>query len=168
MKKLGLVVSVAALISGCNSMPDRLAVPEQVSLLPFSDTVEVKSVVEGQQARWGGRIAQIENRSDSTVLEIVHFSLNGSGRPIESDKTLGRFRVYVDGFIDPDIYKPGRLVTVLGHVGEREQGRIGSYRFQVVTLLSKEVYLWAEEKKKETEVRYIPYVIHTPIYRVHH
>ena len=46
--------------------------------------------------RWGGAIASVENRRDETWIEIVE-------RPLNTDKSAGRFLARVDGFLDPAV-----------------------------------------------------------------
>lgn len=85
--------------------------------------------------RWGGTIARIENQADQqTMLEIVARPLNGGGRPLHNDRSDGRFLALVPRFLDPEIVKVGRDVTVLGQLSELQSGKIGEteYLFPVV------------------------------------
>ena len=87
--------------------------------------------------RWGGTITEVRNTAEgTTVLEVVSRPLRRGGRPIRDDRTDGRFLAEVDGFLDPEIVKAGRDVTVSGRLEALREGRIGEsdYRFPVVAV----------------------------------
>jgi outer membrane lipoprotein len=156
---------------GCSNVPQQLQVPETTPLTSYesarnypadsinadSQTVEFKSL-----ARWGGVIASTENTEGMTQLEIVQFALSSNSRPNVTDNSAGRFRVKVNQFLDPMIYKEGRELTVLGSISSSEKGYIGKQSYVFPVLLSQQLYLWQPEKQIETH--YIPYIIHTPVY----
>lgn len=161
MKYLPLIACI--LLSACNSVPQKLAVPGNTQLTPYSPTAAADPT-KPQQARWGGRIAAIENRADSSVLDVVNLPLHSSSRPQETDESQGRFRVYVQGFIDPQIYRPGRLLTVVGTIGVNEQIAVGKHLLEQPALYATALYLWQEPIKTETEFVYVPYIVRTPVY----
>ena len=87
--------------------------------------------------RWGGTIASLFNQdTGNTLVEIVSRPLQGSGRPLHNDRSQGRFLAEVDGFLDPEIVKPGRDMTVVGPLTRRQRGSIGEtpYVFPVVSV----------------------------------
>ncbi len=85
--------------------------------------------------RWGGTIASVNNTGDdATELQIVSRPLDRRGRPRHVDVSEGRFVARIDGFLDPEIVRAGRDITVTGEVEGMRDGRIGEsgYRFPVV------------------------------------
>lgn len=85
--------------------------------------------------RWGGTIARIENLPEQiTLLEVVSRPLHRNGRPVHNDKTSGRFVTLIQEFLDPEIVKAGRDITVIGALVTRQSGQIGQtdYVFPVV------------------------------------
>ena len=162
MKKVAVGVLVL-LLAGCNTVPEKLAVSDTAALTSYQSALDLTAKSESQ-ARWGGRIAAIENRADSTVLDVVNFTLKANGRPKPSDATEGRFRLYMQGFLDPAIYTEGRLVTAVGKVGAPEQVKVGEYKLKQAVIYGQELHLWSEPQEKAKEYIYVPYVIRTPIY----
>jgi len=93
-------------------------------------------VEKGQRVRWGGTIAQVLNKEDFTVLEIVSRPLWRSGRTRHNDATDGRFIAEINGFVDPEIASPGRDISVIGTVSRIDDGKVGEadYRYPVMAV----------------------------------
>ena len=161
IKRCWVVFSLLVLISACRHIPESLRVAEGVVLTNFSDTHSNGDSSVDKSARWGGVIAKIENNADNTMLEIVHFQLKSSGRPQQKDQTLGRFRIYYQGFLDPIIYKEGRSVTALGNIGAKENGKIGEHEYAYPVLKASYVHLWKEIKQVDVRVTQQP-LWHSP------
>ena len=99
-------------------------------------------VHKGQKVRWGGTISTIENKVSDTWLEIVGRKLGAYGRPYANDKSLGRFLVRIDGFLDPDIYEVDREVTIYGVVESRIARQIDEHPYIYPLVKAEEFYLW--------------------------
>ena len=160
--KSSLFALSAVLLSACSSIPDRLQGTPGLELAKFDQVLESGGHLK-DEARWGGVITGIENKAKGTVVEVVNFELNGFGRPQVSDKSSGRFKVYIDKFLDPAIYKKGRSVSVLGTVSDSEEGSIGEYKYRFPVLKASDLYLWKEVKRVEVDVyNQWPYWYHRP------
>lgn len=129
--------SVAALTlllaAGCASVPPAPEPTLSVAEARASEAEPAPDVA----VRWGGTIADVRNTADgTTVLEVVSRPLRAGGRPRGGDATDGRFLAEVDAFLDPEIVKAGRDVTVTGRLAGRREGRIGemAYRYPVVAV----------------------------------
>jgi len=127
-----ILVVASMLLSGCVS-PQPAG---DVSALSVS-SVQASPPELAQPVRWGGTITSIENTAaGSTVLEIVARPLNLIGRPLRNDISDGRFIAEVDSFLDPQIIKSGRDITVMGEVKNLRPGFVGNteYAFPVVVV----------------------------------
>ncbi len=136
-----LVAALLAFLGGCAGVPANLA-PLPATALERDQVLDDPAAVKGETVVWGGVIASIENTSGGTRLEVVGRELDRQGRPRESDRSAGRFRVVSGGFLDPQIYKEGREVTVRGAIHGTEEGSIGDYAYTFVTLQADSVHLW--------------------------
>ena len=130
---IALAALAAALGAGCATV----AQPPSDAPVARVDVADVQRAppVEPVAVRWGGTIASVTNAdAETTVLEIVARPLGASGRPRHVDASPGRFVAEVDGFLDPEIVRAGRDVTVTGTVADLRDGRVGDaeYRFPVV------------------------------------
>jgi len=155
MKKLLLVAS--CLLSACSSIPDNLKVADGTPLVAFADAHVQKTSAVGETARWGGIIAKVDNLPDQTRLEIVVFPLQSSAKPKQSDESLGRFRAYAKGLLDPMIYKVGKSVTVVGQIAPNEAGKIGEHEYSYPVLAASAVHLWKNKERFNMRVEPDPF-----------
>lgn len=155
-KKISALITVALVSVGCVHVPDKLQVSESTPLTNFTEVKSKGQTAVGQQARWGGVIAEVTNNKDNTMIEVVHFDLKSSARPNVKDETKGRFRLYYQGLLDPVIYKKGRSITAVGTVKGEESGKIGEHEYQYPVLNASYVHLWKDVKKVDVRVNHYP------------
>ncbi|MGD8710609.1 MAG: Slp family lipoprotein, partial [Ectothiorhodospiraceae bacterium] len=110
-----MVLALGAGLSACATLPESLSgAPAQSPDLP---TVQVHTErYTGTRVLWGGTIAGVENRADSTLLEVVARPLDAEGRPDRDAASQGRFLATVKGFLDPAVFEKKRSITVVGTV----------------------------------------------------
>ena len=100
----------------------------------------------GARVRWGGRIVQTHPQAAQTCFEIVGIPTDGQARPIAVDRSDGRFLACRGGFYDPEVFKPGREVTITGTLQGFDAGHIGDYAYDYPRVAADVVYLWPERK----------------------
>ncbi|WP_051275331.1 Slp family lipoprotein [Aestuariibacter salexigens] len=137
-------VLLAALVSGCASIPDSIQVEKSVQLVSYQQVAMAPEQQQGKMARWGGVIADVKNQAEQTLLEIVSYPLISYGKPTTRGDSHGRFRVYVDGFLDPVVYEKGRTMTFTGTVSGIELGQVGDHVYHYPTLNATGYYLWKD------------------------
>lgn len=172
MKKYWLTTIVALTLSACSAVPDELTVAENTQLVNYPSALQNATQVEGQTARWGGVIADVRNNDSGTVIEVVNYELNSYGRPVVSDTSDGRFRAYVNGFVDPMVYKKGRSITFTGIIGAPVEDKIDEFQYLFPTLNVTGKYLWKEIDERRAEVDYSSlwyrHYWYSPGYRVYY
>ncbi|RUO19321.1 hypothetical protein CWE08_10120 [Aliidiomarina iranensis] len=162
-KMFGLSVIILMLtLTGCASQIPSSVRGDGGELTSFQQVRAAPEATAGQQVRWGGIIAEVRNRENSSEIEVVGFALRSFGRPQSNDETYGRFRVQIDGFADPEVYAKGRMITVLGTYTETEAGMIGEYNYEFPVVQASGVELWREEAPRMDDWRYD---IYSPRYR---
>lgn len=137
-----LLPAFILLIGGCSSIPRDIAIGPDSSP-PVHQVQDNPVEWLGAQVRWGGSIVRTDNADNRTRIELVSRPLLSNARPSSaSDRTDGRFMVEISGFLDPEIYETGRLLTVVGTLQALEKGKVGEqdYSFPVVEVRSH--YLW--------------------------
>ena len=132
----------ALFLAGCSSFPDKLQVDDTTQLVIYEDAASKAEQVKGKMIRWGGAIAKVENKPDSTVFEMVYYPLNGYGRPIAGEESMGRYRIHVKGFMDPMVYQVGRLMTFTAQLNGLEEGMVGEHKYIFPTADVSAYYLW--------------------------
>jgi outer membrane lipoprotein len=70
--------------------------------------------------------------------------LTGRGEPSDVKKTEGRFIFNSSNYLDPQVYKKGRQVTVAGKVIGEESRPVGEMNYRYPVIQSQEVYLWED------------------------
>lgn len=112
---------------------------------PFAAVRENPAAHVGRHLLVGGAVARISNTPEGAELEVVQFPLGSSDRPDEKKGSGGRFLARSRAFLDPLIYKPGRLVTLVGKVtGEVTRPLEGvNYRYPVLEV--REIHPWKPE-----------------------
>lgn len=141
-----LIVVLVAL-AGCASAPFET---EGVALeLTPAEAREDPAAARDRLVIWGGNIARARNLEAQTMLEIVAFPLSDrTQRPRVDNPTLGRFRVYVDGYLETARFAPGREITVRGRVAGTETGQIGEADYVFPVIRKGELELWAPRAER--------------------
>lgn len=141
IRYLTLGAAVLALSACASRYPEPIRTDAD-DLVEFSQAQRQAEENEGGTARWGGVIADVRNTDDRTRIEVVSFRLNNYGRPQASDRSDGRFVVYLDEFVDPEIYQRGRMITALGEFSGLERGQIGDFNYYYPVLNATGIELW--------------------------
>ena len=150
MKNSFVYQLIFLLLAGCASN-----IPVEIREdLPGNTNVTIDAVrnninqYTGQRIRWGGTIASVENKVNDTWIEIVARELNAWGRPAVSDNTQGRFLARIDGFLDPEIYKEGRRVTIYGTIESRSVRQLDTHPYTYPVIKAESYYLWKEYPRR--------------------
>jgi outer membrane lipoprotein len=146
MLKRFCVLSLILGLSACSLVPKSIQVDKDKNLVNYSEVKPDEDAKKGEWVRWGGVIAEVTNNADSTTIEMVQLPLRNYGRPIETRQSGGRFRVNVDGFIDPLVFSEGRSVTFAGQIDGVEEGAIGEYIYKFPVVNSEGYELWEEAR----------------------
>ncbi|WP_448566198.1 Slp family lipoprotein [Thalassotalea ganghwensis] len=152
IKKISICSALFMLTSACTSIPEPLKMSKSTPLTTYENVRQAPEQVNGQAARWGGVIANVSNQAKSTILEVVHFPLTRSAKPKQQDQTLGRFKVYYQGLLDPMIYQKGRSITAVGTLSPLEMGKIGEHEYQYPVLKADYVHLWKDVKQVDVNI----------------
>ncbi|HTZ39219.1 MAG TPA: Slp family lipoprotein [Syntrophales bacterium] len=118
---------------------------------PFAEIQKNPDSFVGTIVIWGGVIIETTNLKESTAIKVLQTALDIQERPMETDRSEGRFIVVVDRFLDPDIFKKGRQVTVGGEIAGKEIQPIGEIQYGYPVVRARELKLW------EQPVPYPPY-----------
>lgn len=130
-------------ITGCSVNPvvDLAAVDTHIA--PAQATVSGQFL--GRTVNWGGRIVKTVNGRSDTTFEILWLPVDRAGRPEPAQPEGPRFLAVVPNFLDPEIYAPGRLISVVGVVGEPVEGAVGGAPYRYALLRTREIALIARQ-----------------------
>jgi outer membrane lipoprotein len=163
-RKVSAIVLTCGLatLGGCTVVPKPIDVAKNESLIPFeqvsaqTQTLEASQqtaplTAQGEKARWGGKIVSVENKKDVSEIEVVFFPENSFGKPRTGEPSAGRFKAVVKGFVDPIVFEQGRLITVVGEVGDIQTGLIGEQSYQYPTLNALGYHMWKQTTDVEVD-----------------
>ena len=89
------------------------------------------------------------------MVEVVHFPLRSYGRPSTKGQSIGRFRVYVNGFLDPVVYEQGKAVTFVGEARGVENGSVGELEYVFPVMDATGYYLWKDIQQVDVSMIYM-------------
>ena len=151
-------------LAGCASDIPRPIRETPAADIPFAQALKNPEQHRGAAVRWGGAITIVENRREETWIEIVERPLETNGQPRTTDKSAGRFLARVQGFLDPAIYAPKRLVTASGTLDGNSTRTIGEHLYTYPVVRAENVYLWPVPAKTEYPYWYDPWYPWYPWY----
>ncbi len=147
-----------SVLAGCASVPDEVKVDQNTALIDFDKVINNENIPMGEKARWGGKIVSVENKKDVSEIEVVFFPENRSGKPQTNLASVGRFKAVVNGFVDPLVFEQGRLITVVGEVGQTHSGIIGEQVYDYPTVNAVGYYMWKESTKVDVDAfTFVPF-----------
>ena len=114
----------------------------------FSELLSDPNAYEGRKVILGGYILEVKNELDASLLTILQAPLDFQNRPHSRDRSRGRFLVRADKFMDPEIYKKDRKLTVGGRVAGDSEQPLGDHMYRYPVIEVEELYLWAEDKRQ--------------------
>jgi outer membrane lipoprotein len=147
--------------------------------IAFSELRTDPAAYRGKTVLFGGVIVRSLIEKEGTLLELYQTRVNREGKPVDLDRSEGRFLAFYEGFLDNEIYRNGRKVTVAGVVKGEETMKLGEIDYRYPYLIVKELHLWEEEKPYAVEPYpwgswypwgpwYDPYWYWRPHYRYRH
>jgi outer membrane lipoprotein len=120
--------------------------------MPLSDLINNADGYKGQAVVVGGYVLEVENQQGQTRILAVQVPI-GSGQRLKSrDLSEGRLILIYDGFIDPEVYKKDRGITVRGEIlgGTANDPEVP---YPYLRIKVQEIYLWPEVKLREVDRR---------------
>jgi outer membrane lipoprotein len=151
-KCLPCLLSLTWLLLAACSVVSHPVKSTALSGVAFPTLVNDVGRYRGRTVVLGGYLLETQNRTSATVLTVLQAPLGLRDEPGSRDDSRGRFQVVWSGFLDPEIYKKGRRVTVAGIVMGKHMGPAGDTRIAYLQLEGIEIHLW----KPYQEVYYTP------------
>lgn len=154
------VVSLAILVS-C-SVISRQAREGSLQPMPFKALLESGELYTGKTVLLGGYILETENKAGETIIRVLQSPLAFWDEPAEKDKSEGRFIIVHKGFLDPEVYRKDRRITVAGVIAGMEVEDIGNCPYACLKIESREMHLWPEYEHRDYYPYYDDYLFYYP------
>lgn len=114
--------------------------------LSFTTVLHNPDSYKGETVVWGGRIIETVNQEGTTEMKVLQMPLDYYGMPISEELSGGRFIARATGYLDNQIYRAGRWLTVGGQIVGQEALQLGESQYIYPVVAVKEVHLWVEPR----------------------
>jgi outer membrane lipoprotein len=111
----------------------------------FPTVLQDPDAYKGETVIWGGLIIDTVNRQDGTTLMVLETPLDSEGLPQNAETSRGRFMAVTASYLDNEVYRKGRKVTLAGEVLGKELQPLGQTHYAYPLLSVRELHLWREE-----------------------
>jgi outer membrane lipoprotein len=142
---LSLVVSVA----GCATGISQQARSQVTYYGSFSALQAHISSHRGEVVMLGGKIIETQSSQLRSEITVLQLPLDGRGRPVDGDRTEGRYLARSSQFLDPALYEKGNLITVVGRLTGGESRLIGSFSYVHPVVEIVEIKSWPPAQNTE-------------------
>ena len=142
--RLATLIGLLCLATGCAHMMSSELRAKANKELSFPAVRANPEAYLGETVIWGGKVIETLNEPSVTFIRILQTPLDFSGMPREEETSQGRFLAEVKGYVDPEVYRNGRAVTLAGEIGGSRAEPLGDmeYVYPVVKVL--EIHLWRQ------------------------
>lgn len=131
-----------ASVSGCVTSPISKELRKQAKPLTLTQVAANPSTYTGTVVIWGGQVVNTVNSTNGGSIYVLELPLNDVDRPQSPGVSPGRFIARSRGFIDPEVFKAGRLITVAGTIAGVETEPLQKMQYTYPVVAIDELHLW--------------------------
>src|SRR6267143_7240455 len=142
IQRLLILGGLAAAVSGCATSPmskDIRTEAKATRHVSFATISRNPGVYKGEEVIWGGEIVKVLNEPSASKIYLSEIPLHWSGDPVYQAKSPGTFIAKMSGTLDPELYKPGRVITLGAKIADPESGPAGQ---MVPVVTADEIHFW--------------------------
>jgi outer membrane lipoprotein len=136
---------LALSLTGCIHAIPKEILSEVDREISFTELQKAPKTYEGKVVLLGGVLVSVLNQRSGTLLVIYQTEIDREGRPVNLDKSGGRFLAFYRGFLDSAIYRKGRQVTLAAAVKGMKFMKLGELDYRHPYLVIKAIHLWRTE-----------------------
>ena len=140
-----LLSIVTAWTVGCSGGISKQALAKVTYKGTFEALQQAPEKFIGETVILGGKIIAVHPLAGATELVVLQLALNSSDRPVDNDKSGGRFLVRSDQFLDPALFPAGTLITLVGRLKGSEIQTIGQMPYRYPVIIPEEIKKWPVE-----------------------
>ncbi len=150
------------LIAGCAYPISKELRQEATKEVTFPMVLRNPTAYFGSIVIWGGKIIETQNVARGSELFVLETPLDYQEMPEAEKYSQGRFIARSSTFLDPEVYKKGKKITVAGEVIGKETKPLGKTAYTYPVILVKQIHLW---KKYRAYYASPPAYYYGPYYR---
>lgn len=145
LKTVGLFILTTLFFVSC-SVISKSVTEQSISPVHFKTLLLEADKHIGDTVILGGYILETKNSAQESTILILQSPLGFGQEPKIKDQTEGRFIVVHNGFLEPEVYRKDRKLTVAGVVTGSVTMEIGGFPRPHLKIRSREVFLWPEKQ----------------------
>ena len=149
------------LISGCAYPISKELRQEASKELTFSMVLQNPTAYIGSIIIWGGKIIETQNVAGGSKIIVLETPLDYQEMPEAEKYSQGRFIAKSSTFLDPEVYKKGKKITVAGEIIGKETKALGKTGYTYPVVMIKQMHVW---KKYRAYYAYPPSYYYGPYY----
>jgi len=144
---IGLSLMLMLGLGGCAIHPYPHAAGVQAHVSPATVQAHPKST-RGARVRWGGLILSDHVGATRSTLTILAYPLDSAGRPRTGGLSEGRFQAVAPTYLDPIVFAPGHVLTIVGTVSGTRTGLIGQARYLYPRIHILKTHFWPQYRAR--------------------
>jgi outer membrane lipoprotein len=133
------------LVSSCASPISKQFREEANPTLTFPQVLENPKKYVGSIVIWGGVIIDTINLPHRTEIIVLETPLGTREKPKAREYSQGRFIARSSRYLDPEIYKKGRKVTIAGEIIGEKIKLLGKMKYMYPVIKIKQLHIWRRE-----------------------
>lgn len=150
MKKVLPVLFLALFLSSCAPVLRKDLMQAGSTAVPFAQLQETPLLYKGKLYILGGKIIRTRNTAQGSLIEAIYVPVDSNGYLKEYQRASQmRFLALLPrnkGFLDPEIYRKSREVTLAAEFTEIRMGKIDEVEYPYPLFTIVELYLWEEQQ----------------------
>lgn len=151
--KLLLLAGLLALLAGCGPVISDEVLKTVNRDIKFNEVAADPAKYTGKSVVFAGTILNVENMENVTEMEVVQEGMNSQLKPVDREKSAGRFLARFNRFMDPAIFAAGKRITIAGTITGTETRPLGKGTYRYPVIEPKEHYLWEQSDYDNTSPR---------------
>jgi outer membrane lipoprotein len=163
LHKISLIILASMVTVSCSVISHQVR-SEADPPVPFQTLIRDVHKFLGHTVILGGYVLETKNLESETILKVLQTPLRFGEDPDLKRRSQGRFMVYHNGFLDPEVYSKGQVITVAGRVIGTAVEKIGDEQIQYLKIENREIYLWSNYTDKPLYFNPWPYPYHRTLY----
>lgn len=146
-KRMAAVLPVFVLGCATTMLPYQVTTDVDRSVT-FDDIRKDPEALSGKKIVLGGEIIQARALKEGTEMEILQKPLDYYDVPLVTDESHGRFLVTFKEFLDPQVFKEGRRITIVGEVKGKKVLPLGGTEYAYPSIAGRYVQLWPQRQEE--------------------
>ncbi len=136
---------ILLLVSGCGYPISKGLREEARKDVTFPMVLQNPAAYIGSITIWGGNIIETVTNPSGSEIIVLETPLDYMEMPESRKYSQGRFIAKATKFLDPEVYKKGKKITVAGEIVGKETRPLGKAEYAYPVLMVKQIHLWRKE-----------------------